>query len=234
MLAVVNELGAVGDGVTDCTAAIQKDIDAAAASGGGMVYVPAGNYVTGTLWMRTNITLSSRSRRHAAGCQDVDAFPECRQQMGRPRRQNSAPLLICGEGLENVAIIRPRHDRRPREDVVEAAQAVEKPAWIMRPRLIRLVDCRNVLIEGVTLHQLAVVDDQSRRVRQRHHQQSHRRQPADSPNTDGINPDSCRNVHISDCHIDVGDDCITIKSGTEEEPRRSTGRARTSRSPTAR
>jgi hypothetical protein len=46
------------------------------------------------------------------------------------------------------------------------------------------------------------------------------RNPPDSPNTDGINPDSCRNVHISDCHIDVGDDCITIKSGSEEEPRR--------------
>ncbi|WP_312887364.1 glycoside hydrolase family 28 protein [Clostridium lacusfryxellense] len=40
--------------------------------------------------------------------------------------------------------------------------------------------------------------------------------PADSPNTDGINPESCKNVHISNCHIDVGDDCIAIKSGTED------------------
>ena len=36
-----------------------------------------------------------------------------------------------------------------------------------------------------------------------------------SPNTDGINPESCRNVHISNCHIDVGDDCITLKSGKD-------------------
>jgi len=43
--------------------------------------------------------------------------------------------------------------------------------------------------------------------------------PPDSPNTDGINPESCCNVHISNCHIDVGDDCITLKSGTEDEPR---------------
>jgi polygalacturonase len=41
--------------------------------------------------------------------------------------------------------------------------------------------------------------------------------PPDSPNTDGINPDSCRNVHISDCHISGGDDCITIKAGTQHE-----------------
>ena len=45
------------------------------------------------------------------------------------------------------------------------------------------------------------------------------RNPADSPNTDGINPDSCSNVHIDNCHIDVGDDCITIKAGSEEQPR---------------
>jgi polygalacturonase len=36
-----------------------------------------------------------------------------------------------------------------------------------------------------------------------------------SPNTDGINPESCKYVHISDCHISVGDDCITIKSGKD-------------------
>ncbi|MFC7667701.1 glycoside hydrolase family 28 protein [Hymenobacter humi] len=41
-----------------------------------------------------------------------------------------------------------------------------------------------------------------------------------SPNTDGINPESCRNVHISNCHISVGDDCITIKSGKDRAGRK--------------
>jgi hypothetical protein len=44
--------------------------------------------------------------------------------------------------------------------------------------------------------------------------------PANSPNTDGVNPDSSRNIHISDCLIDVGDDCITIKSGRDADGRR--------------
>jgi polygalacturonase len=43
--------------------------------------------------------------------------------------------------------------------------------------------------------------------------------PWDSPNTDGINPDSCRYVRISNCYVSVGDDCITIKSGTEKNER---------------
>src|SRR5262249_33637193 len=41
-----------------------------------------------------------------------------------------------------------------------------------------------------------------------------------SPNTDGIDPDSCRNVHISECHINAGDDCVTIKSGRDKQGRR--------------
>src|SRR5690606_27564308 len=44
--------------------------------------------------------------------------------------------------------------------------------------------------------------------------------PPDSPNTDGIDPESCRNVRISDCHIDVGDDCIAIKAGSERSAER--------------
>ena len=43
--------------------------------------------------------------------------------------------------------------------------------------------------------------------------------PDDSPNTDGIDPSSCKNVHISNSHISVGDDCIVIKSGRDEDGR---------------
>jgi polygalacturonase len=41
-----------------------------------------------------------------------------------------------------------------------------------------------------------------------------------APNTDGVDPDSCRNMRISNCHIDVGDDCIAIKSGYDQDGRR--------------
>ena len=58
--------------------------------------------------------------------------------------------------------------------------------------------------------------------------------PDDSPNTDGIDPDSCRNVHISDCHINAGDDCIAIKSGRDRQGRRIGRPSKTSPSPTAR
>lgn len=66
------------------------------------------------------------------------------------------------------------------------------PFWTINP-----VYCDNVIVSGVTIDN-----------------------PDEAPNTDGIDPESCSNVHISDCHISVGDDCVCIKSGRDEPARR--------------
>jgi len=96
----------------------------------------------------------------------------------------------------------------------------EQMGNFLRPPMIQPFECRNVRIEGVSLQNppfwtinpvycdnVTVTGISIKN-------------PDDSPNTDGINPDSCRNVHISDCHISVGDDCITIKSGRDADGRR--------------
>jgi polygalacturonase len=93
----------------------------------------------------------------------------------------------------------------------------EKTLAYPRPRLISFSDCTNVLIEGIT-----AVNSPSWTINPVHCQNVNIHavtiiNPPDSPNTDGIDPDSCRLVHISDCYISVGDDCIVIKSGTEHE-----------------
>ena len=94
------------------------------------------------------------------------------------------------------------------------------PLDFLRPPMIQPYNCTNLLVEGVfitnspfwtlsplycdnvSIHAVTIKNDE------------------DGPNTDGINPDSCRNVRISDCYISVGDDCITIKSGRDEDGRR--------------
>ena len=86
-----------------------------------------------------------------------------------------------------------------------------------RPRLISFVDCKNVLIEGITAINSPSWTINPVRCENVTVERVTIVNPADSPNTDGINPDSCTNVHIANCHIDVGDDCITIKSGVETE-----------------
>jgi len=74
---------------------------------------------------------------------------------------------------------------------IEGVKIINSPFWTVNPEF-----CDNVTIKGITIDNVP------------------------SPNTDGINPESCRNVHISDCHISVGDDCITIKSGRDAQARR--------------
>ena len=210
---LITDFGAVGDGLSSCTSAIQKCIDAAAARGGGTVVVPAGNYVTGTLWLRSNINLHLEPGATLLGAQDVGEFP-----IWTPAWEGvkSHAPLIGGENLDNVSIT----GRGTIDGRGKLWWDLMRQLDLFRPRLIRLVDCRNVLVEGVTLtnspswtlNPLACETVTIRGVIIRN--------PPDSPNTDGINPDSCRNVHVSDCHIDVGDDCVTIKSGSEEDGRR--------------
>ncbi len=73
---------------------------------------------------------------------------------------------------------------------IEGVKIINSPFWTINPQF-----CDNVFVRGITLNN------------------------PPSPNTDGINPESCKNVHISDCHISVGDDCITIKSGRDAQAR---------------
>src|SRR5947208_3583932 len=97
----ITQFGAVGDGKTLCTAATQKAIDTAAERGGGTVVVPAGTFVTGTLWMRSNIALHLEPGATLLGAQDVAAF-----SIWTPAWEGVASYapLIAGEGLENVSI----------------------------------------------------------------------------------------------------------------------------------
>src|SRR5690349_784110 len=71
----VRDFGAPHDGKASATKQIQAAIDAAAARGGGTVLVPAGQYVTGTLWMKSNVTLHIDAGATLLGSQDKDEFP---------------------------------------------------------------------------------------------------------------------------------------------------------------
>jgi polygalacturonase len=208
----IRDYGAVGDGRTLDTPAIQAAIEACRRAGGGTVYVPAGGYVTGSIFLRSDITLYLDAGATLLGSLETVDYPVVDNRWEGASRRTHAPL-IGGDDLENIAVIG--------QGTVEGRG---KFWWDMysegtlnypRPRLISFGRCVNVLVEGVTLTNSPswtfhpfncenVTVDKVTIVN-----------PANSPNTDGINPESCRNVHVANCHVDVGDDCVTIKSGTE-------------------
>jgi polygalacturonase len=98
---LVTDFGARGDGATSATVAIQKAIDAAAERGGGTVVVPAGRYVTGTIWLRSNINLNLEPGATLLGAQDVNEFPVWTPAWEGVK--SHAPL-IGGENLDNVSV----------------------------------------------------------------------------------------------------------------------------------
>jgi len=210
----VREHGATGDGRTLDSRAIQKAIDSCAAQGGGTVYLPAGEYHTGGLFLRSNITFYLDAGAVIRGSENPEDYPAIHSRWEGMHQDTHAPLL-GGDHLHNIAVIgRGTIDGR---GAVWWKAKQEMTLAHPRPRLISFSHCSNVLIEGVT-----AVNSPSWTVNPIHCQNVNIRgitiiNPADSPNTDGINPDSCRLVRISDCYISVGDDCITIKSGNEHE-----------------
>ncbi len=206
--------GAIGDGETVDTGFLQSAIDACQAQGGGTVFLPAGQYVTGSLFLHSHVTLHLDAGATLLGSENPADYPLVNGRWEGVDQVTHAPL-IGGRGLTHIAVTgRGVIDgrgagwwRRHRE------RTLEHP----RPRLISFADCANVLIEGITatrspswtIHPVHCENVTIQGVTIFN--------PTDSPNTDGINPDSCNHVRISNCHIDVGDDCIALKAGIETE-----------------
>ena len=211
----VRDFGAAGDGRALDTEAIQGAIEACGAAGGGTVYFPAGAYVTGALILRSHVTLYLEAGAVLLGSEDPTGYPVVRSRWEGVEQETYAPL-IGGSHLEGIGVVgRGTVDGRGDIWWERFRESRDLALRYPRPRLISFVDCRNVLIEGLTLTRSPSWTINPVRCRNVTIDKVTIFNPPDSPNTDGINPDSCANVHISNCHIDVGDDCIAIKSGTE-------------------
>jgi polygalacturonase len=208
----ITDFGAIPDKKTLCTRAFNAALQAAAAAGGGTLYVPAGQFLTGPIRLQSNLTLELDAGAILAFSQNPADFPLVFTRWEGVECNVYSPL-IYGINLENVAVIgrgtldgcgeywwrefrkNTLNYPRPRfisfenchNGLIEGVKIVNSPAWTINP-----IRCNNIAIHKVSIEN-----------------------PANSPNTDGINPDSCKNVHISDCHLDVGDDCISLKSGKE-------------------
>lgn len=226
----VTSYGARPDGRAPCTQAIQRTIDACAKAGGGTVYFPAGRYLTGPLFLRSHLIIKIGPGAVLLFRSDIRGTPAIDGSWEGLDRKVYASLFT-GFDLEDITITgrgvldgqgkvwwdaaRQTMEMRKKFNLVER-EPDNPPGSLLqwgRPKMIDLYRCRNVEISGVTItnspswtiHPIYCKDVDIHDVRII--------QPYDSPNTDGIDPESCSDVRITGCFIDCGDDCIAIKSG---------------------
>jgi len=201
------------------TAAIQRAIDACAAARGGTVYIPPGDYLTGTLRLRDNVTLYLEAGATLRGSAQMADY--------------ELPHLIVAEEATDVGIAGPGRIDGQGDTFWEKLESVPDelearklfggwaPMFAYRTKerpvaLLLFRRCRNVRIEKVqienspnwTVHLLACRSAWVRGVRIR--------SPLHGYTSDGIDINACQDVMISDCDITVADDAVCLKNNNAQ------------------
>jgi polygalacturonase len=241
----ITDTGAIADGKTLCTNAINTAIDQCASAGGGIVEIPARDgaadktdtiYLTGAIHLKSNITLQIDDGVTLKFSTDRSQYPLVKTRYECTDVMNYSPLIYAYQ-CENIKITgkgtldgqgqawwdwirgktatrvitqftNDRDGKFPIEDRVFGDKIQG-----LRPCFIEPYECKNVVIEGVTIrqspfwniHPLYSQDVIVRGVTVF----------GTGPNTDGCDPDSCKNVLVENCTFNTGDDCIAIKSGRD-------------------
>jgi polygalacturonase len=197
----VRDRGALGDGKTKDTSAFQSALDDAGKTG-GEVFVPAGNYLIGSIELKSNTKLSLDNGATLTGSPDLVDYPIVKARWegvwvdahrGLIYASNAQNIAISGPGkiIGNPKLGGREMPRRPvviepvncSNILLQDFSTEQTRMWTIHPTL-----CSNIVARGLTIR-------------------------SQTGNGDGIDLDSCTNACVEYCDIDTGDDCIALKSG---------------------
>ncbi|MCC5831261.1 MAG: hypothetical protein JJU36_17620 [Phycisphaeraceae bacterium] len=208
----IRMLGAVGDGRMLCTAIVQSAIDQANARGGGIVWFPPGLYKTGTLFLKSNVTVWIGPGATLLASENIEDYPRLTEGHNKDRQPHH---FIVGENLDNVAIIGsgtidgngPRFwhpQEKPNIWIREKSVRPSPMIDLRNCRDVRLVDILLTNSPGWTCHLHDCDRTNIRGVRIRNN--------LFGPNTDGFDITGCHDLMMSDCLVETGDDAIVLKT----------------------
>jgi len=200
----VRDFGAVGDGKTLCTTAIQRAVDAHAAKGGGTVRLAGGRWLTGTVYLSSNVTILLDKGCTLLGSRKIEDYARPRATPdGAASDGFRSTAILAGSKLSNVTITG--------QGTIDGQGSAFRDKTAARPKAIYLIGCRDVLIEKIHMRNAGSW--------MQHYRDCDKLTIRGidvfnhvTYNNDGLNVDSCRDVSITGCRIDSDDDGIVLKS----------------------
>jgi polygalacturonase len=241
---LITAYGAVGDGKTLNTEAFKKAIDDCNKNGGGRVIIPLGTFLTGAIYLKSNVDLHMVDSARIVFSADPKNYPIVFTRWEGMELMNYS-ALIYAYGEKNIAITgngtldggasaktwwswnaaRPSKQMKARDSLQVLNHKQTDPRTrifgdgsFLRPNFIQPYNCKNILISGVRIINSPMWNVNP--VLCENVTVENVKIIAHGPNTDGVDPESCKNVLIKNCYFDTGDDCIAIKSGRDEDGRR--------------
>jgi len=195
----VKDFGAAGDGLAKDTAVIQRAIDAAERQGGGTVLVPAGRYLSGTIRLKSHVTLHLDNGASILASTDNADFEPYETLPFKSVSDNETTYfhygLITAENAHHIAIVG--------QGTIDGNRTRRRG-----PKTVAIKNCQYVTIRGVTVQNSPnysisfwgsdYVDIDGVTILNGY--------------ADGIDPDASRYVRISNCYIDCFDDAICPKA----------------------
>jgi polygalacturonase len=203
----VRDYGATGDGNTKDTLAIQQTIERCSVFGGGVVSVPAGDYLTGALVLRSGVTLRVEEGATLNGSTDMADYPLA-QVRWEGHWVKGYSGFISATDAENIGLVgKGKIVGNP-----TLRGRVERSTNLRYPALIEFTNCKNVLVEDLYTQQFGMWSTHPV-----YCENVTFRNATFKSGADGIDVDSCKHTVIDGCTFDTGDDSISLKSGRGAE-----------------
>lgn len=205
--------GFVGDGKTNNTKLIQAAIDSTSKAGGGKVEFIKGTFLTGPITLKSNVTLEIKKGATLLGTSDEKAYYPAGTDTTGPLPSSLQPL-ITSDHAKNIRISGGGTiNGSGQEWWTQYNNAKANGSSMARPRLIELWNTTGIVIDSVKLENAPQFNVSLENCWHVKVEYVSIKNPANSPNTDGVDPATCHYVTIEHDTIDTGDDDIAVKSG---------------------
>lgn len=217
----ITDHGVVTDSTVIQTEKIQSVIDLAHRNGGGVIVIPEGVFLSGSLFFKQGTHLYLEKDAVLKGSDDISNFPILPTRIEGQSINYFAALVnadgingftISGEGTINGNGLRYWKSFWLRRQVNPNCTNIEE----LRPRLVYISNCKDVQISGVRLINSPFWTThlyKSERVKLLNLHIFSPEEPVKAPSTDAVDIDVCTDVHIKNCYMSVNDDAIALKGG---------------------